>query len=40
MDFYPDFNLEFYYTDYGIVKIAGFVNGNDFMALSKKIILN
>ena len=40
MDFCPDFALCFYYTDHGIVKIEGSVNGNVFMALVNKIILN
>ncbi|MFO7811134.1 MAG: hypothetical protein R6V47_07165, partial [Candidatus Delongbacteria bacterium] len=40
MDFYPDFDLCLYYTDYGIMKIEGYVNGNDFIAQAKKIILN
>lgn len=40
MDFYPDFDLYFYYTDHGIVKIGGTVKGNTFTALAKKIILN
>lgn len=40
MDFYPDFDLYFYYTDHGIVKIEGSVNGNVFIALANKIILN
>lgn len=40
MNFYPDFDLYFYYTDHGIVKIEGFVKGNDFTAIANKIVLN
>lgn len=40
MEFYPGFDLYFYYTDIGIVKIEGSVNGNLFSASANKIILN